>query len=413
MFETELEFERAEDYEATIQRLSTEYFDVLILDLMLPSINAPANIKNAEAVLGFLDDDRSFNSPLVIGLTAVDEAFVDQNRNFSDRLLMLEKYHPLENGWARNISEKLVGLTRSRSAFLSFLARNKGIDLVILAARYKSEFLPIVSLVQWSVAHPVEEKGPSGTTVVRGTASIGGKEMSVMIVSMGQMGLSSTSAITTILIERYRPRYLAMLGMCCGFRIETASSQSKLLDVSIAKTALCWDEGKYYDEATSRGLEGFSYRADPTYMANTDSLLVSRFIEEGCLNFNERAKKLLKQAKIQTQLKPLKNMCSDNPKVSFGLNVSGNCIVSRRSLIDQIVGRNPTAQSLEMEIYSVMKAVSLTDGLRPVTLCIKAVADFGEEKESDLFDPVQPIASKISFLAFDELMFEMNNRDSG
>ena len=56
-----------------------------------------------------------------------------------------------------------------------------------------------------------------------------------------------------------------------------------------------------------------------------------------------------------------------------------------------------------MEIFAVFRAVRLMNGLKPTLVCIKGVADFGEEKDSELYDPIQPIASMLSYAAFSEL----------
>lgn len=408
MEDTELQFVHAADYEAAVSKLSQEYFDVVILDLMLPSLTGPADIKNSRALVSFISEERGFNQPLVIGLTAVDKAYSQEASFFSDQLLMLDKYTTRDNHWAHRIAEKLLSLTVSREAFLNFFSKNKGVDLVVVAARYQTEFLPILEQMEWVGKVPEEESGLGGTRLVRGLALVGQHEMNVIVVSLGQMGLSSTASIVSILIERFRPQYLSMLGMCCGFRIPAASVQSKLLDVSIVKSSVCWDEGKYYDDKEQRGIEGFSYRANPANMRANDAQIAQRFVEEGCGDFPTRAKKFLKSPKVKSSLSAVEQFCSSTPKLSLGLNVSGNCIVSRKSLIEQIVDRNPTAQSLEMEVYSVMRAVNLADGYKPTVICIKGVADFGEEKESAVFDPVQPIASKVSYLAFDELMREFH-----
>lgn len=56
-----------------------------------------------------------------------------------------------------------------------------------------------------------------------------------------------------------------------------------------------------------------------------------------------------------------------------------------------------------MEIYALMLSVSKIDGFCPSLVCAKGVADFGEEKDPSLYDPIQPIASKLSLLAFEGL----------
>lgn len=403
MLDTDLDVLRAPDYEIAVQLLTSEYFDVVILDLLIPSMGRPPSIEASKALVSFIEDQRGFNVPLIIGLTAHDDVYDKEQTFFLDRLLMIDRYHPLDNTWAERISEKLFSLVASRKAFLDFFSRNVGIDLIIVAARYGTEFKPIVRAIRWEGRKPKEQPGPGGTTVVRGTAVIGGKSMSTQVVSLGQMGLSTTASVVTMLIERFRPSYMAMLGMCCGFSVDTAAKKSKLLDVCFANSAVCWDEGKYYDD-DKKGIEGFSFRPTPAGIDQDTADVLRKFVEEGCGNFAMRAKRLINRSSTSKALKALDGKFSSVPSITSGLNVSGNCIVSRKALIEQIVDRNPAAMSLEMEIFAFLRAVALCDGFRPRVICAKAVADFGEEKDPEIFDPVQPIASELSFVAFDELM---------
>lgn len=73
------------------------------------------------------------------------------------------------------------------------------------------------------------------------------------------------------------------------------------------------------------------------------TIIAKKFVEEKVAPFNTRAGRLLKSTAVKSAIEPIADQCSEKPTIHVGLNVSGNCIVSRKALVDEIVDRNPTA----------------------------------------------------------------------
>ena len=77
--------------------------------------------------------------------------------------------------------------------------------------------------------------------------------------------------------------------------------------------------------------------------------------------------------------------------------VSGACVIDSESLIGTIEARFPRAFGLEMEAHSIYAAVECAIGLKPRTLVIKGVADFGDGTKAK---PVQALASVGAYLTY-------------
>jgi len=399
----DMEIDTRSTYEDGWDALKSNYYDLVVLDLLLPSLaSATPDTKHSEALINVATSGSAKSYPFVIGLTQDRQTYEEMMSSYSKRLLALELYSPSDDGWAKAIGLRMNDLVEQRRQYREFASNFSVVDLVILTARYDAEFVAILEEIDWVGKKPNEQTDTTGMTFVESYANLGGTQRHIRLVCMAQMGLSATAAISSRLISELRPKHLVMLGMCAGFRVEKAAQPAKLLDVMITREAVCWDEGKYVDDK-SVGLDGFSYRPDPLALDQDLSDKFRHLIETDVRSFDAVAQKIVSQSVNGGPLAKLADDIRPKPKVSQVRNASGMNVVSRREMIEQIVGRNAGAASLEMEIYSVFQAARVHVGLRPKVICIKGVADFGEEKEGDLYDPAQPIASKLSYHALDWL----------
>jgi len=100
----------------------------------------------------------------------------------------------------------------------------------------------------------------------------------------------------------------------------------------------------------------------------------------------------------------LKGHVRTKPKISLGKLLSGLSVVSDHEKVDLVLTRAPSALGLEMEIFGVYSALRCLKVLPIEFIAIKGVADFGIEKDQNLFDPVQPIASVSAYEVFRRLV---------
>jgi nucleoside phosphorylase len=118
-------------------------------------------------------------------------------------------------------------------------------DIVIITARFETEFRPIVESMEGAAGPSDDLSLYKGKKLKVGSIRLGKFLMRVAIYCIEEMGLSPAAAATSQMITQFRPRMICVLGMCCGFRQEKCQNKSKLGDVIIVRESACWDEGTY------------------------------------------------------------------------------------------------------------------------------------------------------------------------
>src|SRR5262249_35860544 len=158
--------------------------------------------------------------------------------------LSLELYDDLTTVWADKIAAKISYIFSAKLASVQFHNNNFASDSLIVTARYENEFAPIVKLIKWEAPPTAnskyfpQNKYDSGRMVLSDTQSV-----SAAILCVGEMGAAPSAAIVSQAINIYRPRVVAMVGMCCGFSSSSCSSPSKLGDVIVVRESASWEEG--------------------------------------------------------------------------------------------------------------------------------------------------------------------------
>ena len=209
---------------------------------------------------------------------------------------------------------------------------------------------------------------------------------------MQETGLSMSAALAGYLVSLLRPRFVFMLGMCCGLNDKKSPSKSVLGDVIVANETACWDEGKYSDELNAQ--DPFYVRSVTRTPENSFRLRVSGLIE---INSGDIMKELNSVSEL-FNLEKIKAECGEQiaaePKLHLGLILSGSSVVDSVKQVDMIRQRFPSAIGLEMEAHSIYCAVDAAIGIRPFALVIKGVADHGQGKKNK---SAQPWASAMSY----------------
>ena len=235
-------------------------------------------------------------------------------------------------------------------------------------------------------------------------------ELSLGVICLDEMGLSHSAAIVANTINMFRPRHLAMLGMCCGLKKITdpddpgQGALCKLGDIVVATDTCCWDEGKYEDtDPVLTGSPFFNNRSVRKSPEREFWRSVDRYLDRD----QEKIKSVVAgYYKKQDLAKVRSGLIGDvkfSPDASlhWGLIVSGACVIDSGHMIESITTRFPLAIALEMEAHSVYAAADCCTGLRPKTLVIKGVADFGDGTKAK---PVQAMASVGSYLTYRSIL---------
>lgn len=392
--------------------LENDYFDTIILDLKIPVMpSGESRIEHSKSLYEFVRDVAPYKPFYVLGLTSVplDEVGQDfiETANFTIRT------YDSEGSWLDQLMNRVSFVLGAKSGLSHYLNNNSGLDALIVTARKKNEFDPIVDQIEWlgDANAPKPELGDIRNTFGKVDVEEG-KSISLGVVCLDEMGLSHSAAVTAGLVSILRPRYLAMLGMCCGLKKIVRPDEAgrlpgavcKLGDVIVARETCCWDEGKYVDTDPSLTESPFfNNRAvdkspDPSFWRRVDRLLDE---EKG--EISDSIKSLYEGYDVdQVQSSLIGDVVfSSDASVLWGSMVSGACVIDSEEMIEAIEKRFPRALGLEMEAHSIYSASASTIGLQPNALVIKGVADFGDGTKAK---PVQAMASRASYIVFQRIL---------
>lgn len=177
------------------------------------------------------------------------------------------------------------------------------------------------------------------------------------VVLLPQMGLVNSAIVAATCIDRYRPKLVAMSGICGGFEGRTELGQ-----LIVSKMAYEYQSGKWSSDG---------FQNDP-YQVPVDAGFVS-FVEL-----------LLDQEDLLEELE--KGFRGDRPTKqtipAVGIFTSGSAVIASQEYMDQIKVLHRKVNGLDMEIFALHRAAELSL-VKPLCLCAKVVVDLCNSEKGD------------------------------
>ncbi|PDT49579.1 MULTISPECIES: response regulator [Sinorhizobium] len=363
-----VQIKEAATYEEALRTLQESYYDLVVLDLLLPAADGTPSQDSSRALIRQVTNGTGLLPPMhIIGLTAY-EAVADQERAYFDQhLLSLEFYSAEHTRWADKIVSKIIYLMQSQHASMRFHAESFGVDVFVLAARHENEFLPIRKKLFKTCkdeTHPLW-KGE----ITRGEIEMrDGRLLSAVLCCVNEMGMAPTAAVASQAINVFRPKLLGMIGMCCGFNTKACVSPRRIMDVIVAREVTCWEEGKYVDG--SKDQSDFQNRAK--------TRVVNELIRDDVEKIIEQSERTIKPALSRLSKKPFfkkvhahfnagagEEVVRDLPDVKYAPIVSGSSVIADDKMVQEILTRHTSAIGLDMELFGLYTAADKAYGKRP------------------------------------------------
>ena len=311
-------------------------YDLIIFDIYLPLNSGQADEHDvSNDILADFSRSRNYHSE-AIALTKYTDQTLEHSPIFNDNGVTLVAFTDSDSRWKDSLSQKVEKIrTRRRLDFIVFCALKK------------------------------ERSAFGNTAAVLGEhKQIGGlncQEMSIgdykgMCITPSRMGLVNMAIACTKGIELFRPKIVAMSGICAG-----VEGESKYLDIVVGQ--VCWEyqTGKYKDGKFKQ--EPYQVPLNAVFKTELEQLSEkSAFIEN------------LKTGLFDTDL-----------KIS-GIQVSpvssGSVVVADADRMTEIGSQHRKWAALEMEMYSMYEAASQSV-VEPLFFGAKAVVDMGDSSKGD------------------------------
>ena len=339
-------FVLCKDIHSAWVELDSTVYDLIVLDLMMPLIKDGQPQDTGKEIINIICESKLNTASRIVALTGYEDLFEQQATRFAELGILLVYFDKCSGEWRKTI--------RSMIRRVSVFPR---CDFVIICALEieRDAFENTDAILS-------PRKIENGFDVRR--IQIG--DFIGNAILQPRTGLVDASITTAAIVERYRPRLVAMSGICAGIRGRVEMGQ-----VLVCET--CWEYqvGKF-------GVNGFEFepyqaslrepvRQILSKLCNSDELTSS--IYDGQLSFGV------------VECRP-----------AMATMVSGSAVVANEEIRKDIQLQHRKIDGIEMELAGVFRAVHLVDD-SVVVIGAKAVSDFADSMK---VDKLQACASTVS-----------------
>lgn len=344
--------------------LYEENYDLMILDLVLPSDSE--SDAHADESIKFLKEI-SYNSDInipahIIGFSQYDEMIDSYGEEFDDLLWHLVHFSFKNSNWKDRLRSKICHLVSVRERFVQSITDRGNFDICIMCALASPELSAVLELpLEWKMF----EVDNDPIIYYEGHIdTLNGNQYKVLACSINKMGMQAAASIATMVITKFKIRYLFMSGICAGIKERGLN----LGDIVIAENLTDYGSGKMTENENGE----FVLKPEP-HQLPTDHRLISK-IHPIISDKNEIAK-------IQNSYRG--DAAQTILKAYIGPVASGSYVVASKGFLTSIEKQNRKLLGIDMEGYGVYLASHLMDKTK--VLLVKSVCDFGDSQKGDDF----------------------------
>jgi nucleoside phosphorylase/CheY-like chemotaxis protein len=356
------------------EALARTKFDLLLLDINVPRrIGEHVRRGAGLEVLAELSRDTSLLRPShIVGITAYEDLASEFGGEFSRELWSLVLYSENSDDWITQIRGKVTYLAALKRSGAFSDGVTYGIDLAIVCALEAVELGAVRNLpLSWQDLRLRHDE----TRYIMANLAHGGSMFSLVAGASPRMGMPAAAVLASKMIAQFRPRYLAMVGICAG-----RSGKVGIGDIIVANPSWDWGSGKVVSSN-----DGPRFLPSP-HQIELDIDLASQLAEMSMdVGLLATIKAAARGRKPDTDL-----------HLRIGPLASGAAVVADKATFDGLLDKNRDVLGLEMEAYAVCAACKGSGRPRPTPIIMKAVCDFADEKKADDF---QEYAAHTSALA--------------
>lgn len=238
-------------------------------------------------------------------------------------------------------------------------------DIAILVALRKPE----QSSVLTQFGPPWRRESRDGIIYGVTERTFTGRRARVVLAVQNDMGLVPAAILANKTTRAWRPRLIAMVGICAGVKDKVS-----LGDVVVAKQVFDYGSGKIVDG-----------RLHPDYQP----VAVDEFV---CQCAIDLASDKATMASIKAGWKTDTGKPRTELEIHVGAMASGAAVVADESIVEGIRDHKRSLHALDMEAYGIAKAASGALP-RPLCLIIKGVQDFADDSKNDDYREYSSYAS--------------------
>lgn len=358
----------ARDASAAKRVLRDEQFDLLVLDISLPlrSDQEPDRQGGLQLLEEVLTRDMYRRPAHIVGLTAYEDAAKLADSRFRDDAFGLIRYDPSSKDWEDTIRRKVEHIIASKPIDVK---ADFDVDLCILTALEDPELSAVLAL-DWGWQQ--RRFDGDGTVYHEGATTGLNGAIRVIAAAAPRMGLVASAVLASKITMRFRPRYLAMVGIAAGVK-----DKVEIGDILAADPCWNYESGKRHLKGGTR-----TFSPEPHQVAPDN-------IVRGSLSALARDQDALDELRRNWKFERMNR----SPVLRIGPVASGAAVLQDSSIVADILSQHRKTIGVEMESYSIFVAADEAPQPQPRAFSMKAVCDFADEMKNDDY---QAYASYVS-----------------
>jgi CheY-like chemotaxis protein len=218
-------------------KLAKRRYDLLLLDVNLPRRfgEQPARGGGLEVLREINRTEVYLRPRYIVGVTAYDDVVDEFGAEFDENLWSLVHYNQMSNRWVAQLRQKASYIQALRKSDNFSDGVTFGWDLAIISA-VEIEFEAIRRLdCSWQRLRVQHDQ----TRYLSGTAQGVRSPFSIVAATAPRKGMAASSVLSSKIIQQFRPKYIAMVGICAGQRKKT-----RIGDIIVVDPTWDWGSGK-------------------------------------------------------------------------------------------------------------------------------------------------------------------------
>jgi len=312
---------------------------ICIIDLRIPAYDGAGAERNGIGVLQAIER-KGVGQIKLLAISGYPEEFESIREHFESRGCMLVDFNQKEV-WQSILTLMIIQAQSSEP-----------MDFLIFCA-LRSERAPFTAMSQLN-GSPVFKDN-----LVRFDITLDGRKGTV--IDLPRIGLVDASVVAGACIEKFKPKVVAMSGVCAGF-----AGRAELGQLLVSELAYEYQSGKW----TADGFSQDPYQAPISEKMRT----VARELLED--------PGLLSRLELGWQSDRPSTMCA--PRLATF--TSGSAVIANDELMTQVGAFHRRVSGLDMEIFGIHRAAQVAH-CEPEVLCAKTVVDLAGADKNDLLQP--------------------------
>jgi nucleoside phosphorylase/CheY-like chemotaxis protein len=361
-FERDSSFVAGDVVEARRQ-LRSQRFDLVVLDMMLPTRSGQEPKPDAGTrLLDDIERGAGVLAPVhILGITGERDLVSAARERFGRSALTVMFVDDTSDDWLDAFSVRLrhaIAMKTAEPAEGSDDIGDRAFAAVVCALMEPE----LRAVRQLPFAWEQEVLRGDATSYFQGRFDSAGQSRTIVAAACNEMGMAHAAALTMKMINAFRPHYLFMVGICAGVKGKAGLGDVVAIDP-------CWDWGAGKFETTK---DGVVFRPAPLQLRASTELrgLVRQLADD-----TGWAARTLENWQGSAQ--------SGSPSVRIGPGATGAAVLANEKKLLEITGQQRQLLAVDMEAYGVMTACSEASRPRPECIVIKSVVDFGDTDKDD------------------------------